>query len=67
MKKLCKTLAIALALTSLALPSTNAHHCEEPFYYVGVLVPYYEFGQQVGVQCVYGGTQCYCIGEIYYY
>jgi len=41
--------------------------CGPELPYIGTYIPYYELGQQVGVQCVLGGNICKCIGEIYWW
>lgn len=65
MKKLKILIALTFGLMILApIPPSNAV-CQG--IYKGQFIPYYELGEQVGVQCVMGGNVCNCYGHIYYY
>lgn len=64
MKKLKILIALTLTLTFLTPAIPSGAVCGN---YEGKLVPYYEYGEQMGVQCVIGGNSCNCIGKIYWY
>lgn len=54
----------------MTLPFSVKSFCPDPYINApnqGNLIPYYENQQLLGEKCVWGGTNCSCIGMIYWY
>jgi len=69
MKKAKIFLVTSVLVTLFTVLSTHklSADCGPSLPYIGTYIPFYEYGEQVGVQCVLGGNICKCIGEYYYW